>query len=170
MDGYVWLTGVYLVGAAGFDMRYRKIPNWWSLAVFLGGLAACLCLEASLGGAVRYLARIAAVLVLFFPFYMLRVLGAGDVKLMAVISGCLGFFAGIRVIGAGLVVGAVWGLGKMLYQRSIGRRFWILRNYIAQSVQTKRLEPYYQEERDGKEGVIPFAVCLLLGFLGDCIR
>ena len=102
----------------------------------------------------------------FFPLFMIRVLGAGDVKMIAFLLGHLGMASGIRIVLLGCAAAAVWGLGKMIRQRSFWRRMVILRDYIGRWMITKEVVPYYRAERDEGEGVIPFAVCLLLGFLG----
>ena len=72
-----------------FDLRTRRIPN----ALTLGGaVGACVYALAFHGvrGLTMSLAGWAAGLAIFLPFFLLRGLGAGDVKLMA----CLGAWLG----------------------------------------------------------------------------
>lgn len=159
------LAGVYLFGASWFDIRSRRIPNWWSfLAVIGGGLVRAYSGETE-SGLLSYAVGILFGLAVFVPFFVIRVLGAGDVKMIAFLLGYLGFSAGIRVIVLGFMTGALWGLVKMILQHSFWRRMMILKEYIECLLITKKTMPYYQAERDECEGVIPFAVCLLLGFL-----
>ena len=87
--------------------------------------------------------------------------------MMAFMVGCLGFPDGIRAVGLGFLTAAVLAIGKMLWQCSLQRRFMILAAYIRRLILTKEIVPYYQAERDRREGVIPFTVCLLLGFLAS---
>ena len=163
----MWLTGVVLTGASWFDVREQRIPNWWSFGAAIFG--AVFCLLQSPVEVIYYLVRLIGVTVFFFPFFMVRVLGAGDVKLMAFMVGSLGFSEGIWAVGYGFVIGAVMALGKMCLQRSLLRRVSIFLTYVMRLVRTRKLEVYYQAERDQGEGVIPFAVCLLLGFLGSLV-
>lgn len=159
--------GVYLAGASWFDVRSQRIPNWWSfLGILWGGLLR-LVFSGEPVEVVWYFARVLVVIAFFFPLFIVRVLGAGDVKVMALLVGYLGLSSGIRVIGLGFLVGAVWGLGKMVWQRSLHRRWIILSAYIRRLILTREVVPYYQAQRDRSEGVLPFAVCLLLGFLGS---
>lgn len=83
---------------------YGLIDRWW------GGVGA-------LQGAYGMLAGFA----IFLPFYMLRTLGAGDVKLLAM----LGVWFGARpMIGVALLTflcGGVLALGVALWSRSLGQ-------------------------------------------------
>jgi prepilin peptidase CpaA len=65
----------------------------------------------------------AALLAGFMPFYMLRIMGAGDVKLMSVVGAFFGASTGawVQLIGVSLFVLATGGLlavVRMLYSRS----------------------------------------------------
>lgn len=79
-----------LVLAAVLDVRTLRIPNWLTLTGFaaavlfhLSGAAGALGWWAPLSGA-------ALALALLLPLWMLRVMGAGDVKLMGVVGAFLG--------------------------------------------------------------------------------
>ena len=159
--------GVYLAGASWFDVRSHRIPNWWSFWGILCGGVLKIGFSGQPVEVVWYFVRMFVVIAFFFPLFTVRVLGAGDVKVMAMLVGYLGLASGIRVIGLSFLVGAVWGLGKMVWQQSLHRRWIILGSYIRRLILTREVVPYYQAQRDRSEGVIPFAVCLLLGFLGS---
>lgn len=149
-------------------MRERRIPNWWSLGAVLCGLGLCI-LTAAQGDAVRealgYMLRMAAATAILFPLFLLRMMGAGDIKMMAVMAGCLGISDGARAIGFGFIVGALLALVKMIVQKSLRRRLAILAAYIRRLFLTKEIAPYYRAERDGVGAVIPFTLCLFLGYL-----
>jgi prepilin peptidase CpaA len=79
-----------VVAAAGWDLATRRIPNRllllaWALALPLH--AASPAPLAALGAA---LAGAAVGLALFLPFYLLRGMAAGDVKLMATVGALAG--------------------------------------------------------------------------------
>ena len=114
------LTSLLLV-AAFIDWREHRIPNLLvGLLLIIGGY---LYLQAwnfdlFIWGCLGLLTG----LVLFLPFYAMRGMGAGDVKLMAVCGFYLGPVAAAAAVGASLFAGMVMSLcyvlaGK-LYRRS----------------------------------------------------
>src|SRR5262249_9384245 len=75
--------------AAGFDLRWRRIPNWLTL----GGMAAGLALNtAALGvsGLTLSLAGLALGFGAYLALYCLHGIGAGDVKVMGGVGALLG--------------------------------------------------------------------------------
>lgn len=93
--------------AAHTDIRSRRIPNWLTGSVLLGGLAWS-GYQAGFPGLAD---AAAACLVLMFPFVLLFLLaggGAGDAKLMGALGAWLGLVNGlallVAVIFAGLAV------------------------------------------------------------------
>lgn len=164
----MWLVLVILFGGACYDMKEHRVPNWWILSALLCGLGLCM-LTAAEGQEVRevlkYAVRLMAVTGVMFPLFIFRVMGAGDIKMMAVITGCLGFAAGITAIVYGFIIGAFLALGKMLIQRNCFQRLKFLTAYIRRLFLTKEIVPYYVPGRDGNQAVIPFTVCLFLGYL-----
>lgn len=115
--------------------------------------------------AVWCLIRLVLVGMLGFPFFFLRMTGAGDVKLLAVIVAALGVRRGAAAVGVGLCLGAVLALGRMLWYGSIYERFLYLSAYVGRIFQHKKLEAYYLPERDGTECVIPLGACFWMGAL-----
>ena len=89
-----WFGAFALAGAAcWFDVRTRRIPNWLTFpAAALGLVAATLAHGGH--GTVSSAAGFLVGLALFFPLFVLKGLGAGDVKLM----GALGAWLGTSVI------------------------------------------------------------------------
>lgn len=91
--------GTWLLLAAVSDVRSRRIPNW----VVAGGMVSGLALQAlapsgtglfnfwwgGLGFGSALLGLLAG-LGLFLPLHLLRILGAGDVKLLAMVGVWLG--------------------------------------------------------------------------------
>lgn len=159
---------VILFGGAWYDVKERRIPNWWSLGAVLCGLGLCI-LTAAQGetgwAVIGYVVRLAAVTAVMFPLYGLGMMGAGDIKMMAVMAGCLGVSAGACAIGLGFIVGAILALVKMIVQKSLRKRLAILVAYIRRLFLTKEIVPYYRAERDGTGAVIPFTLCLFVGYL-----
>lgn len=106
------LIGV-LALAAVIDWRTLRIPNWLTV----GGMVYALLYHASHATSVgaglwTSLLGLATGLALLMPLYLLRVLGAGDVKLM----GTMGAFLGAQAMPLAVVfVLATGGLAALLY-------------------------------------------------------
>ena len=80
---------VMLTVASIADTRTGRIPN---LVVLAGAVSACLVSAMPLGtGLAQALLGMLAGLLLFMPFYIFRLLGAGDVKLLAAVGTFTGF-------------------------------------------------------------------------------
>ena len=92
--------------ACATDLRSARIPNWLTL----GAMAAGLCFHAMLPGGHGIAAAALGLLVgllVFFPFFALGALGAGDVKLMAALGAWVGAAAAVNVALYGAVAGGV---------------------------------------------------------------
>ena len=113
-----------------------------------------------------YLLRVSVYTAVLFPLYMLRMVGAGDIKLMTVMAGFLGWGSGLKAIVYGCVAGAFLALVKLLFQRNLRQRLNYLLAYFRRLFLTKEIVPYYRAERDGYGVVIPFAFCLFVGYAG----
>ena len=118
-----------------------------------------------LAAAVGFAARMALVWVLGFPLFVLGMAGAGDIKMAGLIAASLGIRDGLTAVMAGLILGAVLALGKMLREGSICQRFLYLTAYIRRVIQSKEIEAYYCPERDGYKCVIPLGACFFAGTL-----
>ena len=99
--------------AAAWDIRTRRIPN---LLVLFGLLSALgfhalslhgLGLATAFGGLVLGLA-------LFMPLYLLRAMGAGDVKLMGMVGAFLGTASAAGAVCTVLIAGGVLALAAAL--------------------------------------------------------
>ena len=161
---------------AFMDIRYYRIPNRALEAVAAAGLAVSAEACVSGAGSVGFWAAAAEGVVVFimglvlaaaagFPFFLLRMVGAGDIKFMALVAGCFGLERGFWSVVIGLCLGAVLALGKMLREGSVCQRFLYLTAYIRRLIQSKEIEAYYCPERDGYKCVIPLGACFFAGTL-----
>jgi prepilin peptidase CpaA len=75
--------------AAIFDLRSRRIPNWLSVTGVLLGLALNLFLGETPG--LLFAAKgLGLAMLVYVPLYLVRAMGAGDVKLMAAVGSIVG--------------------------------------------------------------------------------
>jgi len=165
------------IGAAVFDVRYRRIPNWISVS----GLVAGLLLNAflvgrgsevfSTAGLVFSLKGFAAGFGLYFVLYALHAMGAGDVKLMAAIGALVGWrdWVGIFILTA--ILGGVAAIALATLRKRLGKTLWNVSFILSEM---KSLRPAYlgNEELDvrSKKGlglphgaVIAMATLLFIG-------
>lgn len=159
-----------LAAGAYYDVREHRIPNWWVVVSMICGILLSIVESGAPPDAAVYLregglflARMLAVAALFFPLFICRMIGAGDIKLAALICGYSGIAAGAASIIMGFLIGAFWSFLKMMVKGSLHERFGHLTAYIRRIYQTKKITAYYDFARDGAEAVIPLGVCLLFG-------
>ena len=83
------LVLLLVIPAAIFDLRQRRVPNW----ITLPGVAIAVALNTFLyerPGLWMSLKGLGLAFVIYFALYLLRGMGAGDVKLMAAVGAALG--------------------------------------------------------------------------------
>jgi prepilin peptidase CpaA len=114
--------------ACAWDLRTRLIPNWLTF----GGAGLGLAVATATGGLGGLLASGAGWLVgllLFFPIFMLRGLGAGDVKLLAAVGAWLGSTTVLWVALYTAIAGGVLAVAASLaagYLRQALSNVWLL--------------------------------------------
>jgi prepilin peptidase CpaA len=85
----VVLAGL-LVAACVSDLRTRLIPNRLVLTIIAAGMVLAVVANPGINGLSHAGAGLLTGFVVWFPFYLLRMLGAGDVKLFAASATFLG--------------------------------------------------------------------------------
>ncbi|HTJ91820.1 MAG TPA: prepilin peptidase [Pararobbsia sp.] len=112
---------VLIALASVWDLHARRIPNW----LVGSGLVVALIVQAMLHGALEGLAyALGGCLVggvLMLPGYALRLIGAGDVKLMGVVGAFCGAVGAFEIVLVTAVIGGVWSLGTMIVRRETRR-------------------------------------------------
>jgi prepilin peptidase CpaA len=101
-------TAALIVGAlaCATDLRGARIPNALTLSAIVAALTFHALAPTGVGLAAAGLGLLVGLLV-FFPFFALGAMGAGDVKLMAALGAWLGWYAAINVALFGAVAGGV---------------------------------------------------------------
>lgn len=104
-----------------------------------------------------------AMLIPAFFLFSLGLLGAGDGKLMAVISGYLGFWNGLYAIWAGMIIGAAWLLCRLRRGGNVQNCLIYLFVWFRQMIHTKELILYGNTPEKDPGRTIPLAACLAAG-------
>lgn len=115
MDFRLSLVAAVAVGAAWFDWRERRIPNWITLGGFLLAFLVQDWRTAAAGAGVA--------LAIHLPLWLLRATGGGDVKLMAALGAGLGLSDWLHFFLINAVLGGVAALLVVLRDRSAGKTF-----------------------------------------------
>jgi prepilin peptidase CpaA len=79
-----------LATATAIDWRTYRIPNWLSVGGMALGLLGNAAAEGITSGLLPALAGLALGIAVLLPLYALRLMGAGDVKLMAAVGAVIG--------------------------------------------------------------------------------
>jgi prepilin peptidase CpaA len=124
-----WLGAFVLAGTAcWFDVRTRRIPNRLTFpAAALGMMAATVAHGGP--GALASAVGLVVGLGLFFPLFVLKGLGAGDVKLMGALGAWLGSSVVLGVAFYTALAGGVLAIVLMVrhrYGRQAVRNLWLL--------------------------------------------
>jgi prepilin peptidase CpaA len=107
-----------LISAAWHDIRSRRIPNNLVLTGIIAGLLLNALLPETMGGRgiTSSVTGLVVGFLLLLPFYLLRAMGAGDIKLIAMTGAFLGphatFGAFLYILGAGGVLALSAGCRK----------------------------------------------------------
>lgn len=159
---------VFLMLACGYDYRKNRIPN--ALIVLMSILGAVWRFWS--GGTwdvLSYLAQAAVVMILFYPFFKIGGLGAGDVKLLGVSAGYLFPDEILPFLFWSLLTGAVISLVKMWKRKDFGDRIGYLWGYLAGTVRRGSWQLYLENGKDGRakgvclSGPVLFSILLHLG-------
>ncbi|MDX1920452.1 MAG: prepilin peptidase [Candidatus Caenarcaniphilales bacterium] len=112
---FLALALAFSLGAAAFDLKTRKIPNKYNLTFFIIALTTKIFLLSTsskylLNGMIGALIGFA----IFLPFFILRLAGGGDIKLLAALGMVLGWqhflwvFVLTSVIDGAILIPARW--------------------------------------------------------------
>jgi prepilin peptidase CpaA len=134
--------------AAIYDLRYRRIPNWVVLIGLLLGIGVNTFLF-QWAGLERSLIGAAVGFLVYFPLYLLRGMGAGDVKLMAAVGAIVGWADWIGIFFLTALVGGFAAIA-LLASRSQLRRGFSNAGYLVIQLLSFRLPYARKEELDVK--------------------
>jgi len=154
----------FVVTAAVFDLLTRRIPNWLNLTALMLGLGLNLFLYQTFG-LWQSLSGLGLAFLVYFPLYLVRGVGAGDVKLMAAVGAIVGPRNWLTIFVLGALVGGVLAVALLLTR---GRLLRTLRNVGVIVNELLHLRPPYarHEELDISKGVtLPHGASVALGSL-----
>src|SRR5258705_12541329 len=154
-----WIIAVFVaVWAGGMDWRYRRIPNWLTVAGLVVGVAVNTAVHGWPGMKASLLGAGLGLLVLL-PFVLIRSLGAGDWKLAGALGAFLGPSRMITVLLGTVLVAGLMAVVVIIWKKRVGRTLRNLANLSA-ALFTLRL-PGPEVSLDNPESSkIPFGVAM----------
>lgn len=160
------LLMVLLVVAACIDLRSYRIPNWLTA----GGIVAAMMLSlfgpaTGQPGWIATMAGMAIGFAVMLPTYLMRVMGAGDVKLMAMTGAFLGTQGVIGAVLFTLIAGGVLALLFAFTHGVAGRMFFNV-GTIARSAFFSvfaRINPVLGLSSTQSVGRLPYGVSIAAG-------
>ena len=153
---------VILVAAVVQDFMYMKISN----RLILMGILFSLAFGFMTGGlrqVLYVLVNISFPVFVLYLFYLLGVIGAGDIKLFSIIGG----FTNFKLL-TGCMFYSVIAVGKMLYNRNL--RISVFKAGIFfRSIPREGLVSYHREWAE-RRNLMHFSVPILIGYMVAVLR
>lgn len=164
-------TGILLallVIASISDYATYKIPNWLTLGGMLFGLIYNSVFPFSTNPHHAFLWAAGGLLTGLFtmlPLYVMKVMGAGDVKLMAMVGAFLGVNDTLYVILLSLITGGIAALGFAIANQALARMLANIRNigqiFILTAI--SGFKPEVHMEKEKSIGKLPYGICISIG-------
>jgi len=104
--------------AAVYDVRFRRIPNWLTACGLVLGIAINLFLF-EWAGFWYSLKGLGLAFLVYFPMYLLRGMGAGDVKLMATVGCLVGWKNWLGIFFLTAILGGLAAIALLLRRRRL---------------------------------------------------
>ena len=156
----------FLVTASVYDYRTHKIPNWLTG----GGIVFALIYNTAVPfyrdqGFLWALGGLMVGFLVMLPCYVLRVMGAGDVKLMAMVGAFLGVTDTLHAVVYSFLVGGIAALIFAIHTHALARMLGNLKN-MTQMMMLSAIggfKPDIQMEPGKSVGKMAFGICISIG-------
>jgi prepilin peptidase CpaA len=147
-----------MAAAAWNDVRTRRVPNLLNLTLLVAGVTFALWERGGVAGLRYSLAGAGLAFAIWFPMFVFRLMGAGDVKLLTAAGAWLGV-GGIAL--ASLVTGVLGAALGVLWLLKV-RGLWLSVHALSAAIRSPgrlRLQSYDARDR------MPYAVAIAGGVL-----
>jgi prepilin peptidase CpaA len=155
-----------LILAAVIDTRSYRIPNWLTVSGMVLGLV-CNTWPGVTGatGFLMALAGLGAGLAVLLPLYVLRMTGAGDVKLMAMVGAFVGVQQILQAAVLTFIAGGLVAIGFALWRKALGRMvanaYYAVQSFAGAAVSGYNPGPVALA--NPSVGRVPYALSILAG-------
>ncbi len=160
---------VLLMVASVYDCRVYKIPNWLTASGTVFGLLYNTTIAFSPAAGFLWAFEGALLgLMIMLPLYALRAMGAGDVKLMAMVGAFLGVPDILYAIFCTFLVGGIAALGFAILKKALGRMLTNVKNIVQLMALSATASIKLDEhiEAGTSVGKLPYGVSISIGTIG----
>ncbi len=157
---------ILLVMASISDYRTFKIPNWLTVGGIVFALGYNTIVPFSRQqGLLWALGGLTIGFLSMLPAYVLRIMGAGDVKLMAMVGAFLGVTDAWHAVIFSFIAGGVCAVMFAVFNKSFTRMLGNVKNMTQVMVYSAMggVKPYVQIESSQSVGKLPYGVCISIG-------
>lgn len=160
---------VFLAVAGIFDHLFHKIPNALILVMLVSSVTY-VCVSSGPSLLLYAVFRMAVTGVIFYLFFVVGVMGAGDVKLLAVCSGFMTGWRTLMFIFIAMLIASLYGVTQLCIRKEFGKRMRRLELYIRNVLKTGKVQRYHcSREAAVRNGVAlagPMFLSALIGIGG----
>jgi prepilin peptidase CpaA len=166
MDTHQWIAVVIIVcitlAAAFLDMRTRRLPNWFTVPVCIGGLLFHV-ITSGTTGLVTALGGFATGFGILLVLWLIGGGGGGDVKLMGALGAWLGATATVAVVVISAALAAFFSIAVILAGVAKHGYTYVQRRHVvkAENRVTKKSKATAEEElaeRKTRRRLVPCAL------------
>lgn len=153
------------VGAAAYDLCYRRIPNWLTAGGVIAGIVMNTFLYEGWPGLRNSLLGLAAGFCVYLALYAMHAMGAGDVKMMAAVGAIVGWqnWVGIFLITA--ILGGIAAMALVALRKRVMKTIFNVGFVLSEMGQGR--PAYLRNEeldvRSGKSLGLPHGVVIAAG-------
>lgn len=155
-------TLVLLAVAFYFDLRWRKIPNQWILVGWIGAVFTG-WLSEGMEGVCSAICASVVVLVVGFLVFCIGGIGAGDIKILSVLSGLNGLECTGRVIVISSLFAGGGALVKMIHEKILFDRMRCVCRYILSL--SYGLHAYGESDKSAGQNTIVLVPAILAAYM-----
>ena len=164
----------FLTIATVLDFRTSRISNILIISGASAGLGVQILMHQMTGIGYWFLGT-AGLVTMLFVFWLMAVIGAGDIKLFGVIGGFLGIRAGISIFILSVAVGAVGAAVLIIFRKNLKERLFYSKNYFFQLFCLKKSMSDWKymdihRRADDPGAYMHFSMSILLGTLVYLLR
>lgn len=157
------------MGAVIKDLSETRIPNLFILLGFISGIFYRIVWS----GERNYLSIFIGIIIpffIFFPLFVMRAMGAGDIKLFMMTGTFFTIGENFKCMVIAILIGGVIALAKVLFHKNIGERmrglFAYMRTVYRYAVAGNSYEIPYMDSKDEdtiRTAGVKFSLPILLG-------
>ncbi|MGF6770352.1 prepilin peptidase CpaA [Paraburkholderia sp. GAS199] len=156
-----------LVFFAGlWDIQTRRIPNWMVATGLVVALPVQWFTQGGIDGLQMWLGGLLVGGAIFLPGYVLRLMGAGDVKLMAAVGAFCGAYGALEIGLVTCAIGGVWSLAWLIRRRQmragLNEAAAVLVNCVTPANGTTK-QAHGSVASNSVTGTMPYGVAIAIG-------